>query len=216
MATSKQNLTDEKKEIKQTAVSEKTKNDVPAISKPEDKKVIEITPAEKVPAEKKTVTKKAPAKKAPAKTADKAPEKKAEKKPAVKKETTKKATTKSTKTTKTADKGPVKTGVTYEDVVKLTAKKVLASDLGRLAEFISCEIVIYGDCDGKFYIEIDGDKISVEPWDYKNSDVQIFADSATLVKIVTGKMSIYDAIVNEKVNVYGNTNKAILLINASF
>ena len=160
-------------------------------------------PAEKKPAEKKTAEKKtAPKKSVPKKVSEKPAEKK--------------IADSDEKKEKAAKKTPAKKLLTYDDVVAKTAKKILAADITKITDSISAEVKIDGECEGIFYIEIMDGKISVEPWNYENADIQIYTSSTELVNITSGKLNIYDAISSGAFKIFGNTGKAILLINAAF
>ncbi len=200
MATSKSKNNTEANQIP-TATQETIKeNEAKVLT--EEMKTIEINPGRKIQAEKKAEPKKPAAKK------EKLVVKKD--KPTAKKEKT------VAKKEKTAETKRAENKLTYHDVVTMTAKKVLAADISKLNESISAQIAIYGQCDGIFYIEINDGVISVEPWDYKGADIQIYTNTEDLVKIVTGKLSIYDAIASKVFEIYGDTEKAILLVRAAF
>lgn len=188
MATSKSKNNTEANQIPAVTQEIKKENEAKVIT--DEMKTIEINPVKKVQAEKKTAAKK----EKPAAKKDK---------PVAKKE-------KPAATKKSENK------LTYNDVVTMTAKKVLAADISKLNDSISAQIAIYGQCDGIFYIEIKDGVISVEPWDYKGADIQIYTNTEDLVKIVTGKLSIYDAISSKVFEIYGDTEKAILLVRAAF
>lgn len=195
MATSKSKNNTEANQIPAVTQEIKKENEAKVIT--DEMKTIEINPVKKVQAEKKTAAKK----EKPAAKKDKPVAKK--EKPVAKKE-------KPAATKKSENK------LTYNDIVTMTAKKVLAADISKLNDSISAQIAIYGQCDGIFYLEIKDGVISVEPWDYKGADIQIYTNTEDLVKIVTGKLSIYDAISSKVFEIYGDTEKAILLVRAAF
>lgn len=155
-------------------------------------------PAEKKSAEKKTASKKTAAKKS-------------EEKPTVKK--TDESTEKIEKKEKSVKKTVNKT-LCYEDVVEKTKKKVLAADITKITDSISVQIEINGECSGIFYIEIRNGSIVVMPYDYKNADIEIIVDSTEFVKIIEGKLNVYEAISNGILRIFGNAGKAVLFVNA--
>jgi putative sterol carrier protein len=53
------------------------------------------------------------------------------------------------------------------------------------------------------------------PYDYKNADIEIIADSAEFVKIVEGKLNVFEAISNGILRIFGNAGKSVLFINAA-
>lgn len=205
MATSKKTLAAESPEKVSTDNTVKAQETVVETEQP-----VEIKPAEKKTTEKKAAGVKATSKKAEVKsaknTADKSSKKIAE--PA---ENKPEPAEKKTKPAKKTSARPL----TYEDIVAKTAKKVLAADITKIVEPISAQIVVYGECDGIFYVEIRDGIISVMPYDYKNADIEIIANSTELAKIVDGKLNVYEAISSGSFNIYGDAGKAVLFVKAA-
>lgn len=165
----------------------------------------EKKPAEKKPAEKKTAEKKPAAKKAAAK-------KPAAKKPAAKAAAKKAPAKKSAaKTTKPA----AKKGLTYEQVVEKAKKKIAAADTTKIKYPIAVNVEISGACEGIFYILLDDGKAVVEPYKYDDYDVYVRVDAEEIVKVLEGKVNVYDALSNG-MKIDGIAKKAVLFINAAF
>ena len=161
--------------------------------------------AEKKPAEKKTAEKKPAAKKAAAK-------KPAAKKPAAKAAAKKAPAKKSAaKTTKPA----AKKGLTYEQVVEKAKKKIAAADTTKIKYPIAVNVEISGACEGIFYILLDDGKAVVEPYKYDDYDVYVRVDAEEIVKVLEGKVNVYDALSNG-MKIDGIAKKAVLFINAAF
>lgn len=137
--------------------------------------------------------------KAPAKTAKKpaakaeaeAPKKRAARKPAAKKT------------------------VSYEDVVEMAKKKFMAADKTRIKYPVAVNVKLTGVADGIFYVYIDSENIYVEPYKYDDYDVEIEADTEEFVKVLNGKLNIYDALAAD-VKITGIVKKAVLFVNAAF
>lgn len=131
------------------------------------------------------------AKKSAAKAEAEAPKKRAAKKPAAKKT------------------------VSYEDVVERAKKKFMAADKTRIKYPVAVNVKLTGVAEGIFYVYIDSENIYVEPYKYDDYDVEIEADTEEFVKVLNGKLNIYDAL-SADVKITGIVKKAVLFINAAF
>lgn len=165
------------------------------------KKAEESKPAEKA-AEKPAAAKK-PAAKKPAE------------KPAAKKTAEKAAAKKPAK--KTAEKPAKKAkALTYEGIVELAQKKFKAANITGIKYPIAVNVELSGACEGIFYVYMDEAKIAVEPYLYNDYDVYVRADAETFVKVLEGKMNIYDALSTSDVKIDGMVKKAVLFVHAAF
>ncbi|MGN0674424.1 MAG: SCP2 sterol-binding domain-containing protein [Oscillospiraceae bacterium] len=188
-----------------------TKKTTPAEIKESAVKAAETVAAEVKP-EVKQETAKKPAAKKPAAKKEAAP--KADKKPAAKKPAKKPAA--KTEEKPAAKKASKKKGISYEDVVAAAKKKVAGADITKIKYPIPANVELNGAADGIFYIYIDSDNISVEPYKYDDYDVYIRADAEEFMNVLNGKKNIYDALAEGLIKIDGNTKKAILLIHAAF
>ncbi|MGN0642147.1 MAG: SCP2 sterol-binding domain-containing protein [Huintestinicola sp.] len=164
---------------------------------------VKPVPAEEVkaaaPAEVKAEVK-APAKASEKKTSAKA----AEKKPAAEK----KAPAKKAAASKKAE-------VTYWSIIdglKDKVKNVKVSADVRVA----AQVKIDGTAEGILYILVANGVAVVEPFDYKDADIDIIADADALAAVISGKKTISDVIADGSVKMQGNAGKAILLVSAVF
>lgn len=193
--TKKAPVTAEKVEAAAPAAVEEVKVEQPA---PAEEKKPAAKRTRKPAAEKAEKTAKAAAPKAKktakaAKTEDKAeaPKKRAAKKPAAKKT------------------------VSYEDIVEMAKKKFMAADKTRIKYPVAVNIKLTGAAEGIFYVYIDSENIYVEPYKYDDYDVEIEADAEELVKVLNGKLNVYDAL-SADVKITGIVKKAVLFLNAAF
>lgn len=131
---------------------------------------------------------------------------KAAKKPAAKAEAPKK---------RAAKKPAAKKTVSYEDVVEMAKKKFMAADKTRIKYPVAVNVKLTGVAEGIFYVYIDSENIYVEPYKYDDYDVEIEADTEEFVKVLNGKLNIYDALSTD-VKITGIVKKAVLFINAAF
>lgn len=160
----------------------------PAAEKPAAKKTEKSAKTSKA---KKTAAAEKPAKTAKAEAKEEAPKKRAARKPAAKKT------------------------VSYEDIVEMAKKKFLAADKTRIKYPIAVNVKLTGAAEGIFYVYIDSENINVEPYKYDDYDVEIEADAEELVKILNGKLNVYDALAAD-VKITGIVKKAVLFLNAAF
>jgi alkyl sulfatase BDS1-like metallo-beta-lactamase superfamily hydrolase len=140
---------------------------------------------------------------------------------AVKSKKTETTAEKSVETAKPAEKSATKTTpkkktVSYETLVKTAAEKLGAADVKGIKYRISANIHLDGTWDGDFYVLIDGGKVSVEPYDYKDADIFIKSSPEEMLKVLSGETKIVDSIKAEKLEIWGNAQKSILLVAAAF
>lgn len=114
-----------------------------------------------------------------------------------------------------AKKPAAKKTVSYEDIVEMAKKKFLAADKTRIKYPVAVNIKLTGVAKGIFYVYIDSENIYVEPYKYDDYDVEIEADAEELVKILNGKLNVYDALAAD-VKITGIVKKAVLFLNAAF
>lgn len=114
-----------------------------------------------------------------------------------------------------AKKPAAKKTVSYEDIVEMAKKKFLAADKTRIKYPVAVNIKLTGVAEGIFYVYIDSENIYVEPYKYDDYDVEIEADAEELVKILNGKLNVYDALAAD-VKITGIVKKAVLFLNAAF
>ena len=75
----------------------------------------------------------------------------------------------------------------------------------------SFEIDIEGEGEGAFYVELDKDKVAVEPYEYYDNDCRIRTGAETLIDLVTGKLDAEKALEDGKISVDGDIEKALVL-----
>ena len=101
--------------------------------------------------------------------------------------------------------------MTYEELVKKVKKVVEKIDTGAVKEHAAIEIDIEGEGEGAFYVELDKDKVAVEPYEYYDNDCRIRTGAETLIDLVTGKLDAVKALEDGKISVDGNIEKALVL-----
>ena len=101
--------------------------------------------------------------------------------------------------------------MTYEELVKKVKKVVEKIDTGAVKEHAAIEIDIEGEGEGAFYVELDKDKVAVEPYEYYDNDCRIRTGAETLIDLVTGKLDAVKALEDGKISVDGDIEKALVL-----
>ena len=99
----------------------------------------------------------------------------------------------------------------YEELVKKVKKVVEKIDKGAVKEHAAIEIDIEGEGEGAFYVELDKDKVAVEPYEYYDNDCRIRTGAETLIDLVTGKLDAVKALEDGKISVDGDIEKALVL-----
>lgn len=84
-------------------------------------------------------------------------------------------------------------------------------DKGAVKEHAAIEIDIEGEGEGAFYVELDKDKVAVEPYEYYDNDCRIRTGAETLIDLVTGKIDAVKALEDGKISVDGDIEKALVL-----
>ena len=104
--------------------------------------------------------------------------------------------------------------MTYEELVKKVKKVVEKIDKGAIKEHAAIEIDIEGEGEGAFYVELDKDKVAVEPYEYYDNDCRIRTGAETLIDLVNGKIDAVKALEDGKISVDGDIEKALVLSGA--
>ena len=104
--------------------------------------------------------------------------------------------------------------MTYEELVKKVKKVVEKIDKGAIKEHAAIEIDIEGEGEGAFYVELDKDKVAVEPYEYYDNDCRIRTVAETLIDLVNGNIDAVKALEDGKISVDGDIEKALVLSGA--
>ncbi len=83
--------------------------------------------------------------------------------------------------------------MTYEEIVDFVRNNVKKSAPDK-KEHLAVEFDIYGEGEGAFYIEANGGKVFVEPYEYYDRDAKVIVTADELVRIAKGEKSIDDSI----------------------
>ena len=101
--------------------------------------------------------------------------------------------------------------MTYEEVVAKVKDALKDTDVSSVKEHAAYQINITGEGEGAFYIEIEGGKLNVEPYEYFDRDILVYTSAADLFDIIDGKTDFVNANLSGKISAEGDLRKAELL-----
>lgn len=80
----------------------------------------------------------------------------------------------------------------YDAAVKLVSNKVCKIRTAK--KDFAAQFTLMGSAEGVFFVKCEGGKVAVEPWDYKDADINVTVDNDTLKKLIEGKTELYKAV----------------------
>lgn len=80
----------------------------------------------------------------------------------------------------------------YDATVKLVSNKVCKIRTAK--KDFAAQFTLTGSAEGVFFVKCEGGKVAVEPWDYKDADINVTVDNDTLKKLIDGKSELYKAV----------------------
>ena len=95
--------------------------------------------------------------------------------------------------------------ITVNDVVAKIYKRIDKAAEGRAA----VDIKLYGSFEAHMYIEVKDGKVSVEPYDYIERDLEAAVPVDVALAIADGKTTIKEAVENGSLYVFGNVQFAL-------
>ena len=101
--------------------------------------------------------------------------------------------------------------MTFQEIFQEARSSFINTDVSKYKENISAQIHLTGPGAGVFYAKINNGKLSIEPGEYKNSDVKFTVNSNDFVKLIRGKMNPISAFTFGKIKADGNISKVMEL-----
>ena len=101
--------------------------------------------------------------------------------------------------------------MTFQDYFQQVKDRFLDADISQVADPTRIQINITGQAAGTFYVEIKGGKLSIEPYEYHDRDVEITVSDENFWKIATGKLDPVMAFTFGKLKAQGALGKALEL-----
>ena len=102
----------------------------------------------------------------------------------------------------------------YEDIVKKAVQAAKKVNKGAIEEHLAVEFDIEGEGEGAFYVELDKDKIAVQPYEYYDCDCRIRGGADVIMDLIAGKLDATVAYLQGKFRVEGDFDKAIRFAKA--
>lgn len=99
--------------------------------------------------------------------------------------------------------------MTFQETFSEIKKTLMKADISDHKGHLAIQVNLTGEGEGIFYVEMDDDKLNVEPYDYNDRDVQFIVDSKNFIKIINGKMDPVLAFTTGKLKVEGDLGKAL-------
>ncbi|MCL1903763.1 MAG: SCP2 sterol-binding domain-containing protein [Oscillospiraceae bacterium] len=101
--------------------------------------------------------------------------------------------------------------MTYENIYENVKKSLIKADVSTLEQEFAIQCNIQGEGEGSFYIAFKEGKLSVEPYDYKDSDAQMYASGDTFVKMFSKKIDGKEAFEKGLLGFDGDVGVVLLL-----
>lgn len=80
----------------------------------------------------------------------------------------------------------------YDAAVKLVSNKTCKIRTAK--KDFAAQFTLTGSAEGVFFVKSEGGKVDVQPWDYKDADVNVTVDADALKKLVDGKLNFEKAV----------------------
>jgi hypothetical protein len=104
--------------------------------------------------------------------------------------------------------GSIMTTMTFSKAFDEIKQCFAHTDTAKLQKRFAFQCNITGPGAGAFYITHFDDKLSIEPFDYRDRDAQFWATADTYVKVLTGQISYDSAVDTGMLHVQGNIDTA--------
>ncbi len=104
--------------------------------------------------------------------------------------------------------------MTYEQIVKKVKSKFSKADASGIDGIVALQINLEGKkVDGIFYIEVKDHNVNVEPYEYYDRNAIVTVNPTNLTKIIDGKLDPIDACGSGKLNIDGDADAVITVLN---
>ena len=102
--------------------------------------------------------------------------------------------------------------MTFESLFMIMKEKLATVDVREIRGHVALEFQVRGEAKGMFFVEITNGHLRIEPYNYQDRDVSFAADAKTYLEIIEGKLDPMIAFAVGRVKVYGDMNKAGLVM----
>lgn len=90
------------------------------------------------------------------------------------------------------------------DIIEKARKFLSKRDLSDLPYKFAVQINLTGRASGVFYVEVIDGRLAVEPYEYNDRDASVNLNKTTLDSIISGKLSVDEALSTGKVIIDGD------------
>ena len=101
--------------------------------------------------------------------------------------------------------------MTYEKIFADVKKSLMKADVSKLEREFAIQCNIQGEGEGEFYIAFKEGIFSVEPYDYKDHDAQLYASGDTFMKMFAKKINGREAFEQGLLGFDGDVEVVLLL-----
>lgn len=101
--------------------------------------------------------------------------------------------------------------MTFQEYFKQVKDRFMGADVSGVSDPTRIQINITGEAAGTFYVEIKGGKLSIEPYEYHDRDVELTVSDENFWKIANGKLDPVAAFTFGKLKAKGDLGKALEL-----
>lgn len=101
--------------------------------------------------------------------------------------------------------------MTYEQIVEEMRKLIAKKDVSKVKEHLAYQFNITGEGEGIFYLEVEGGRAHVEPYEYYDRHAIFVCEADVLFDIINGELDPIKAFEMKKLEVGGDLTKALKL-----
>ena len=101
--------------------------------------------------------------------------------------------------------------MTFQEYFQQVKARFLGADISAVSDPTRIQINLTGQAAGTFYVEIKGGNLAIEPYEYRDRDVEITISSENFQKLIDGKLDPVAAFTFGKLKAQGDLGKALEL-----
>ena len=101
--------------------------------------------------------------------------------------------------------------MTFPEYFQQVKDRFQGADVSQVSDPTRIQINITGQAAGTFYVEIKGGKLSIEPYEYHDRDVELTISDENFQKLMEGRLDPVAAFTFGKLKVQGDIGKALEL-----
>lgn len=98
-----------------------------------------------------------------------------------------------------------------QEIIEKARKILSKKDLSDMPYKFAVQVNLTGRISGVLYVEVLDGKLSVEPYEYIDRDASVSLNKTALDQILSGKLSIDDALASKKIIIDGDAEALLQL-----